>query len=308
MTRFVTHPYAILTIVALFWGGNAIAGKLAVGHVSPMLLTLLRWTFACLIMTPLAFQDVRREWPTIKRHLPFLFLLGAVGFTFFNAIFYLAMNYTSAINATIEQSAMPLVVFAANYVLFRTGVTVFQLLGFTLTLIGVLITAAHGELATLLALDLNRGDAMIIVAVLIYGGYTVALRFKPDINWRSTIYVLSLAALAASIPLAAAEWAMGYGQAPDLQGLSAALYTAIFPGLVAQILYIRGVTMIGPNRANLFINLVPIFGAMLAVGIVGEELHPYHLAALAFVLAGITLAELGAPRGTRPVERKPAPR
>ena len=308
MTRIVTHPYTILAVVALFWGGNAIAGKLAVGHVSPMLLTLLRWTFACLIMTPLAWRDVQREWPMIRRHLPFLFLLGAVGFTLFNAIFYLAMNYTSAINATIEQSAMPLVVFAANYLLFRTGVTLFQLLGFSLTLIGVLITAAHGELATLLTLDLNRGDAMIIVAVLIYGGYTVALRYKPDIHWRSTIYVLSLAALAASIPLAAAEWAMGHAQAPDLQGLSAALYTAIFPGLVAQILYIKGVTMIGPNRANLFINLVPIFGAILAVGVVGEALHPYHLAALGFVLAGITLAEIGAPRrpvaaGTGPASR-----
>jgi drug/metabolite transporter (DMT)-like permease len=308
MTRIIAHPYVILAVVALFWGGNAIAGKLAVGHVSPMLLTLLRWAFACLLMTPLALADTRRDWPTIRRHLPFLFLLGAIGFTCFNAIFYLAMVYTSAINATIEQSAMPLVVFAANYVLFRMGVTIFQLIGFSLTLIGVVITAAHGDLATLLTLDLNRGDAMIIVAVLLYGGYTVALRFKPDINWRSTIYVLSLAALVTSIPLAVAEWAMGHAQAPDVQGLSAALYTAIFPGLVAQILYIRGVTMIGPNRANLFINLVPIFGAILAVGIVGEELHTYHLAALAFVLAGITLAERGAARNSGPAERKPAPR
>ena len=304
MTRLATHPYAILALVALFWGGNAVAGKLAVGHVSPMLLTMLRWTIACLLMTPLALTHVRRDWPTIRRRLPFLFLLGAIGFTCFNALFYLAVTHTSAINATIEQSAMPLVVFAANYVLFRTGVTLFQLLGFSLTIIGVAITAAHGDLATLLALDLNRGDAMVIFAVLLYGGFTVALRFKPDIDWRSMIYVLSIAALITSIPLAAAEWAMGLAQAPDMQGLSAALYTAIFPGLVAQILYIRGVAMIGPNRANLFINLVPIFGAMLAVGIVGEELHPYHMVALAFVLAGIALAERGALRGTR----EPAPR
>lgn len=304
MTRLVAHPYAILALVALFWGGNAVAGKLAVGHVSPMLLTMLRWTMACLLMTPLALTHVRRDWPTIRRRLPYLFLLGAVGFTCFNALFYLAVTYTSAINVTIEQSAMPLVVFVANYVLFRTGVTLFQLLGFSLTIIGVAITAAHGDLATLLALDLNRGDAMMLVAVLLYGGFTVALRFKPDIDFRSMIYALSIAALITSIPLAAAEWAMGHAQAPDWQGLSAALYTAIFPGLVAQILYIRGVAMIGPNRANLFINLVPIFGAMLAVGIVGEELHTYHMVALAFVLGGITLAERGAARGSR----EPAPR
>ena len=204
------------------------------------------------------------------------------------------MNYTTAINVTIEQSAMPLIVFLANFLLFRLGVSLFQIVGFTLTLIGVALTVSHGDLSTLLALKLNRGDALMMLAVLLYGGFTVALRFKPDLHWRTTIVVLAISACITSVPFAAIEFARGDTILPDTQGWSVALYTALFPALVAQSLYIRGVEQIGPNRANLFINLVPIFGSMLAVLILGETLHGYHLIALTCVLGGIALAERGA--------------
>lgn len=291
------HPYLILTTVALLWAGNAIAGKMAAGHISPMLLTLVRWFLATLIVAPFALPHVRRDWPLIRPRLVYLSLLGAVGFASFNAIFYLAANSTTAINITIEQSAMPLVVFLANFILFRTRVAWLQIVGFAVTLVGVAVTTANGDLTTLLSLDLNRGDALMMLAVLFYGGYTVALRFKPPIHWLSTIFVLSFASLAISIVFAGIELALGLTRLPDLQGAAAALYTVIFPSLIAQSLYIRGVEMIGPNRANLFINLVPVFGALLAVVIVGEVLHPFHIVALACVLGGITLAERGARRG-----------
>ena len=304
-SRFA-HPYLILATVALFWGGNAVAGKLAAGHVSPMLIVLIRWSFATLLIAPFAISDVRREWALIRPRLFYLFTLGAAGFTLFNAIFYLAVTYTTAINVTIEQSAMPLVVFLANFLLFRMAVAPLQIVGFLLTLVGVALTAGHGDLTSLLRLDLNRGDALMMIAVLLYGGYTVALRFKPAINWRAMLFVLSASALVVAIVFAAIEWAMGYSQAPDLQGFTASLYTAIFPGLLAQALYIRGVEMIGPNRANLFINLVPIFGAALAVAIVGEEFHLYHLVALGCVLGGILLAEHAARRSGAQERNRPA--
>ncbi|RFC63152.1 DMT family transporter [Fulvimarina endophytica] len=289
----VSHPYVLLALTTLFWGGNAVAGKLAAGHVSPMLLTLMRWTFACCLMAPFAIAHVRAEWPIIRRHLVRLFLLGACGFTLFNASLYLALNYTTAINATIEQSSMPLVVFVLNFLLFRTRVTPYQVAGFGLTLVGVALTASHGDVTTLLTLSLNVGDAIMLFGVLVYGAYTVALRVKPDLSWQSTIFCLSVAAFLASILAAGIEYSLGNTIWPDLTGTSAALYTAIFPALIAQSLYIKGVEAIGPNRANLFVNLVPIYGAGLAVLILGETLEFYHLLALAFVIGGILLAERG---------------
>lgn len=286
-----SRPYLLLTLTMLMWGANAVAGKLAVGHVSPMLVTLLRWGLSVLIMTPFALADFRRDWPLIRRHLPLLFALGGLGFATFNALMYAALNYTSAINVTIEQAAMPLLVFAANFVLFRLRVTMLQIVGFVMTLFGVALTAAHGDLGSLFSLDLNKGDGLMMLAVCLYGGYTVAVRFKPAVHWRSMIYILSLSAFVTSIPYAAVEAISGNAFGPDLQGFLISLFIAIFPSLISQALYIRGIELIGPNRAGLFINLVPIFGAVLAVLVIGEELHLYHLGALIFVLGGIMLAE-----------------
>ncbi|EAU42848.1 hypothetical protein FP2506_08401 [Fulvimarina pelagi HTCC2506] len=293
MIRVLASSYVLLALTMLFWGGNAVAGKLAAGHVSPMLLTLIRWTLATLFMAPFAMKHLRADWPAIRPRMMTLFLLGACGFTLFNASLYAALNFTTAINVTIEQSSMPLVVFVLNFLIFRSGVTGFQVAGFLLTFTGVLLTATHGDPARLFTLSLNIGDALMLVGVFIYGAYTVALKVKPQLSWQSMIFCLSLAAFLAAIPLAIGEFALGHTIWPDAQGATAALYTAIFPALIAQSLYIRGVEAIGPNRANLFVNFVPIFGAILAVLILGEALYAYHVAALAFVIGGILLAERG---------------
>ncbi|CAA0110538.1 DMT family transporter [Zhongshania aliphaticivorans] len=290
----MSNPIVLLTCVALFWGGNAVAGKLAVGHVSPMLLTALRWLFAVIFIAPFALANVREQWPIIRKNMVMLFLFGAFGFAGFNALFYYALNYTTAINVTIEQSIMPLIVFFGNFLLFKLRPTPLQLIGFSLTLFGVAITVSNGDLASLLLLNLNRGDALMLMAALLYGGYTVMLRYKPPLHWRAMIFVLAVSALLSSLPLAYVEYHTGNMILPDIQGLGVILYIAIFPSLLAQSLYIRGVEMVGGNRANLFINLVPVFGSILAVLILGEVLHTYHIFALAFVVAGILLAERSA--------------
>ncbi len=296
--RQLQHPYSLLITATLFWAGNAIAGKLAAGHVSPMLLTLMRWTAAALVIAPFAWTDLRREWPLLRPHLGMMFCLGAVGFGAFNALLYLSLNYTTAINVTIEQSAMPLVVLIGNWLFFRVRFTVLQIIGFLLTLAGVVLTVSRGSLSTLLTLDLNRGDALMMLAVFFYGGYTLALRFKPALRWRSTILVLSASAALACIPFTFIEWAAGHFRAPDMRAWLVVLYAAVFPSLASQSLYIRGVDLLGPNRANLFINLVPVFGSLLAVSLLGETLHPYHMAALVLVVGGIWLAERGAANAT----------
>ncbi|WP_269621111.1 DMT family transporter [Zhongshania sp. BJYM1] len=287
------NPFFILTLVALLWGGNAVAGKIAAGHVSPMLLTSLRWFFACIFIAPFAWQDVRREWTMICQHWVTLFLFAALGFTAFNALFYWALNYTSAINVTIEQSGMPLVVFLGNFLLFGLRPVKLQLLGFSLTLLGVIITVAHGDISSLMSLDLNRGDALMLLATLLYGGYTVALRFRPPLHWRSMILILAMFALLSSLPLSMYEYYAGHTILPDAKSLVVVLYIAIFPSLIAQSLYMRGVDLIGGNRANLFINLVPVFGSALAVVILAEDFQTYHFIALILVVGGIMLAEQG---------------
>lgn len=283
--------YALLMTTMLLWGGNAVAGRLAVGHVSPMMLTMLRWAIAVVVIAPLSWPQLRRDWPVIRRHLPLLAGLGAVGFSLFNATLYSALTYTTAINVTIEQAGMPMLIFLANFLLFGMRVTWLQIVGFMLTLVGIAITASNGDLAQLAALKINFGDALMLLAVLWYGSYTVALRFKPDIHWQSTITVLASAAFVTSLPFVAWEAASGGLVVPDARGWGLAFFAGLLPSLVAQIFYIRGNELIGGNRASLFINLVPIFGTLLSVMILGETFHPFHLVAIILVLGGIWLAE-----------------
>jgi drug/metabolite transporter (DMT)-like permease len=283
--------YIYLTATMLFWGGNAIAGKLAVGHVSPMLLTLLRWILAFAMIAAFSARRVRRDWPAIRRHLPLLLGLGAAGFSIFNVVFYTAVTYTSAINVTIEQAGMPMVILLANFSLFRMRIHAAQIVGFVLSLLGVALTASHGDVTSLAGLRINFGDALMLVAVVLYGGYTVALRFKPRLHWQSLMTVLAFGALVTSVPFAAWEWVRGDAILPDTQGWLVAVYTAVFPALLSQVLFMRGVELIGANRAGLFINLVPIFGTLLAIAMLGEAFEPYHAIALVLVLGGISLAE-----------------
>jgi drug/metabolite transporter (DMT)-like permease len=283
--------YAILVVTTLSWGGNAVAGKIAVGHISPMLLTSARWVFSAAILLILGWGHLKRDWPLIRRNLPLLVLLGALGFASFNILLYSALAYTSAINVSIEQAGIPLVIFVANFLLFRLRVTALQLAGFGLTLLGVALAASHGELSRLFELDINLGDGMMLIAVILYGGYSVALRYKPNIHWMSMLIVLCTAAFVLSVPPTIGEFAYGAGIMPDAIGWGMIIFAVIGPSIVSQALYIRGVEMIGANRAGLFINLVPVFGVLLALLFLGEPLQAWHVLALALALGGIALAE-----------------
>ena len=185
------NPYALLTLTTLLWAGNAIAGKMAAGVISPVALTFARWLIACVAFYFLARPHLKNDWPAIRKSLPLLFGLGALGFSAFNFALYWALHYTTAINVTIEQSAMPVLIIFANYLFFSMRITGLQAIGVLLTIIGVLVTASRGSPLAIFEIGINRGDAVMMLAVLLYGSYTVALRFRPDIHWTSLMFVLT---------------------------------------------------------------------------------------------------------------------
>jgi drug/metabolite transporter (DMT)-like permease len=256
--------------------------------------------FGLAMLVAIGWRQFALDWPETRRHLPFLFVLGSVGFTLFNAALYSALTMTSAINVSIEQAAIPMVIFLVNFLLFSQRATWLQLLGLVLSIIGVALTASHGDLTRLAELDVNLGDALMVAAVIVYAGYTVALRFKPAIHWKSLMIVLAASALVSSLPFVAWEMRAGLHLSRHAR-LGVVAYTALFPSVLSQIFYIRGVEMIGANRAGLFINAVPIFGTLLSILILGEAFHLYHATAMAMVLGGIWMAEASARRRAGPV-------
>lgn len=290
------NAYLLLILAPLLWGGNAVAGRMAVEDWQPFTLTSLRWLIAALILTPFALAPMKADWPIIRQHARVLFCLGAFGMAAFNLLMYLALNYTTAINVSIEQAAMPAMIMLANFFVLSQRVRWLQIAGLLLTLFGVLVTTTAGDVTRVFSEALNRGDAIMLLACVFYAAYTFGLRWRPGIHWMSFMWVISVSAFIMTIPFAAWELSAGQFTFPSSKGLAVLVYVIIFPTIVSQLAWARGVEMLGSNRAGLFVNLVPIFGSLLAVLVLGEMFRWYHLLGLILVLLGIGLSERGASR------------
>jgi drug/metabolite transporter (DMT)-like permease len=299
--RLMSRPYILLVLCTLFWGGNVVAGKAAVGNIDPYALMVLRWAGAALLVLPFATGPIRRDWPTIRAKWWLYLVYGAVGYATFNALCYVAAHYTSGFNIGLDQVTINIFVMLLSFVFFRTRVRPLQLIGVAITIVGVALTASHGDLRRVLALDINFGDLLVIAASLAYAVYSIALRWRPQTDWRSFLLATFIGATLASLVFAATT---GGGLAHVAATIPAitplgwviAAYTMVLPSIISQMFYVRGVELIGPNRASLFINLIPLFGALGAVLILGEKLETFHLIAGGLVIAGIVLAEWSALR------------
>lgn len=287
--------YGMLVVCALCWAANAIFGRLAVGEISPMALVLLRWLGTFLLLMVFANRYVRRDWPVLKPYLPRLALMGAIGFSCFNGLFYVAAHYTTAVNLGILQGSLPVLMLVGAFLAYRTRVTWLQGFGAALTLSGVVLVATGGNILELVRLGVNFGDFLMILACICYAGYGVSLRQKPEASSLGLFTVLVGAALITAIPMALAEAAFGEFKWPGLNGWIIVALVTLFPSFLAQLFFIKGVEAIGPGRAGLFINLVPVFAAILAVTILAEPFEIFQAMALGLVLGGIWLAERGKP-------------
>lgn len=285
------RPALLLVLTTLIWGSNAVAARLAVDQVSPMMLTTARWSVACIALWLVARRHVVAQLSALRPRWRYLLLMGTGGFTAFNALFYTAAHHTTAVNLALIQGVIPVLVLLGGVLVMRLRVSAMQLAGVAVTLAGVGMVASRGQWSVLASLDFNIGDVGILLASLLYAGYTLGLRSRPAVP--PLVFFAAVAAVAAlvSLPLLAAEVLAGRFFWPTPLGWLIVLYVGLMPSFVSQIFFIRGVELIGPARASVFLNLNPVFGPALAVLLLGEPLHAYHVVALAMVLGGIWLAE-----------------
>lgn len=288
--------YACLTVTSLCWGMNAVFGRAAVGEVSPMMLVAMRWVGVLVLVILFTRKDLKRDWPVLRLHLGFLAMLGLMGFTLFNALFYVAAHSTTAVNIGILQGSIPVFVLLGAFLAYRTPVAGRQVLGVAVTIVGVGVVAVGGDIDRLMTLAVNRGDFLMLMACFLYALYTVGLKRRPAVSALGMFAVMACAALLAAVPLVLTEAALGHYQAPTPKGWMLIGLVALLPSFLAQLTFLKGVEVIGPGRAGIFVNLVPIFAALLAVTFLGEQFQLYHALALTLVLGGIWLAE----RGKRP--------
>lgn len=292
VSSIINNGIVLLFITTFFWGGNAVAGKLANGTVSPAVLTFMRWSISGVILCFIARNYLKKDWPVFMKNLPYFGFMSLFGYTGFNLLLYFSLTHTTAINVTIEQAAMPMFIFLLNFLIFRTKPFPVQLIGYVLTLIGVVLVVSGGSLERLVNLEFNIGDIIMIFAAFSYSAYSVGLRAKPDVHWVSFLSFLIILASIISVPFMIYEATTEYFIWPTTgMGWGVVLYAAIFPSVVCQAAFIRGNELLGANNAAPFLNLVPIFGALLSVLILGEEFLYLHLFAMALVIGGILIAQ-----------------
>lgn len=285
------NPYLLLIFATLGWGGNAVAGRMAAGEWQPFTLTCLRWLLVAIILLPFAITPIKQDWQKVKKAAPVLLLYGSVGMAMFNLLMYLALNYTSAINVSIEQASMPVMIMLANFFLLSQRVRALQIIGVIVSIAGVAITATQGDPLSFFSQGLNRGDAWMLLACVFYAGYTFFLKWRPDVDWVVFLLVVAIGAFLMSLPFSLYEFYTVEQTMPGTADIVLLLYVIIVPSIVSQVCFAKGVALIGGNRAGLFINLVPVFGSFLAVLILGEQFKPYHGLGLVMVIGGIMLAE-----------------
>jgi drug/metabolite transporter (DMT)-like permease len=285
------NPILLLVLTTLIWAAHSIVGRLAVGQIGPMTLTCLRWAVALIPILITARHSLRHDWPALRARWVYLAIMGAAGYTVFVALFYVAAHRTSALNLSIIQGAIPALVLLGARVFLGVRFSALQALGALITMLGVVVIAAQGDPAKLRALAFNSGDVLMVLASVLYAGYTVGLRQRPNVSGISMLAAMAVAAFLTSVPLMIWEIMSGGFLWPTGGGLLVLAFVALGPAFIAQLTFMRGVELIGPGRAGVFVNLVPVFGAIMAVVILSEPFALYQVLALLLVVGGIGIAQ-----------------
>lgn len=287
----MNRPYPLLCLSALFWAGNIVVGRYSVGQLPPMAMSFLRWTGAFVILLPFAWRPLAQDWVTIRRHWMMMVLLSFIGVATFNTLGYWSLQYTQALNALLLQSSGPLYVALFSLILFGIRLTWTQTLGIVMSLTGVLTILLHGDLGALFSIQLNKGDVGYTIALILFGLYSALMaRRRPQIQPISFLAFTCGCGALFVLPLFAWEMACGRVMPINPTTISVLLYLAIFPSALAYLFFNRGVELIGANRAAPFLHLIPVFGSVMAIGLLGERFRLFHVAGYALVLTGVIIA------------------
>lgn len=287
-------PYLLLTLAPLFWAANMVIGRAMRFDIPPVAMSFWRWALAGLILLPFVARDLRTHWPVIRRAWPALTLLGLLSVTLFNTLCYIGLQWTTATNGTLLNSVIPVLIIPIAWLLLGEKARPRQSLGVVLSLLGVIVIVSQGRLEVLRQLRFNQGDVWLFVAMVLWAFYTVLLRWRPrelsGLPFLACIVYFGLPPLALAY---AVEIASGRHFVLSPAVATTFVYYGLFPSILSNLCFNRGVALVGPNRAGVFIHLMPVFGILLSALFLGERPQLHHAMGMALVFGGIALASSG---------------
>ncbi|WP_432455028.1 MULTISPECIES: DMT family transporter [unclassified Agarivorans] len=284
--------YGLLLLPPLFWAGNFVTGRYIAGQIPPMSLSYWRWTIASLLVLPFLYRSLWQQRRVIQRYWLRISLLACLGVAGFNSCVYIGLQSTTATNALIINSMIPIFILLVSCLGFGQRMGMKQILGIILSFCGVLALLVKGQWQSLASLSINRGDSWILLSAVIWALYSIGLRFKP--SQLSGSAFLGSTLVIGSLVLSPFYW-LNLPQAAfslNHDSMVALAYVAVFPSLLAYQSWNYGVKVVGASVAGQYIHLMPLFGAILSVSLLGEQLAVYHLIGASFIAAGLLVALL----------------
>jgi drug/metabolite transporter (DMT)-like permease len=288
--------FLLLALANLLWAGNWIAGRALREAFDPVTLNFLRWTVATLALAPFALPALRGKGALIRANAGMLLLLALAGVAVFQSLVYLGLRSTTAVNAVLLNSSMPLFMLLCSWMIERERASPRQVAGMLVSLAGILMILSRGDAGALLQLELHAGDAWILLAMPVWGIYSVLLKRRPaGLGGVAFLFVISLAGVLMLAPFSALQALRAPPGLPTAAEALGVLYMGLAASVIAFICWNRGVAVVGANAAGFTVHLLPAFGTLLAILFLGESFAVYHGAGVATILAGILLATRASP-------------
>ena len=284
--------YALLVLAALFWSGNFIVGKFAtLFQIPPLTLNFLRWAAVWLILIPFTYKEIYNNLPMIKKNWLLISFMGVITISTFNSVVYFALNYTQVINAVLMLAAIPVATIVLSSLMNIEKTNIFQLLGLFLSIIGIGTIISNGEIQKVVSLNFNKGDLWMLVCVVSWALYSTLLKKnKFKFSQFTLIQLMVSVGILFLIPQYFYEKSIGLELNFNKAFFLILFYVVVFPAIAAYYCWQKGVEIIGPNRASMFIQLMPLFSAVMAIIIFNEKFELYHFAGATFIVSGIYLS------------------
>ena len=284
--------YILLFLTTLFWSGNFIVGKAAsIYEIPPFSLNFYRWLFAWLILFPFTYKEIIKKKDYILKNLGFFIILGITSITIFNSIVYYSLNFTQVISGVLMISTIPVMIIFISSLLKIEKTNIFQIIGVILSLTGVVFIITKADIEILKTLNFNKGDITMVVAMFSWATYSALLKKKKyELSQISLLEVVITFGLVFLIPIYFIEMNMGYLIKLGKPFYLTLTYVVLFPGLCSFFFWIKGISIIGANRSGIFLHLMPIFGAIMAMIIFDEKFMFYHFLGAVFIIMGIILS------------------
>ena len=284
--------YILLILTTLFWSGNFIVGKAASTYeIPPFSLNFYRWLFAGLILLPFTFSEILKKKNYIFNNLGFFIILGITSITIFNSTVYYSLYYMQVISGVLMISTIPVWIMFISSILGIETTSKFQIFGVILSLLGVLFIITKSDIDVIKNLAFNRGDLIMATGMFAWALYSALLKKKKyEISQITLLEVVIITGLIFLIPIYILEINYGNQITLDKPFILTLSYVVLFPGLASFFFWIKGIGIIGANRAGVFLHLMPVFGSIMAILLFKEKFMFYHLLGAIFIIAGITLS------------------